>query len=603
MTLVRTGYDAWVSSATPSKNNGRGPRLRVQDGPPVKRAFVFIKNPVPQGGVVLDAEFRLHGRGTSGVSATLTLEHVTSRWAERLIDYDNQPGVAGATVTVTGTQTTDGQLWVFPVAALLQTLSDTNREFNVRIVSDGVDELQFYSFDNDDHRPALYVDWAMKPDAPTELSPAGGASVTVAKPTLLFNFHDIDGKNDMSGCHVQINPTNDFTAPAFDSGLVGTTDPELDLSTTAFAGLSVGDSEWWRVKVSNAAGSSPWSDSVTFHRIARGTLTIVSPTGGVINDATQEIIWSTDVTQLAWRVTVWDEANPGVILHDTHKQAGAATSYTLPKGVVTSESTSYRIRVRVWEDNTRTATPGDTVFTEAIATFVFAEDPTPNPFTDLVIDQLPPLLPVPRLNFQRATAPDFVSIWRDGELVATDIDPADLAVSPGVYEYLDFTAEPRLTHHYKVRPKVNGKLGPNVAGTFTFEPLDVWLADVRQRLIVPLKNPGSNAGDQVQFSAPQPGSSHLVRNGKHVIRVYQTQQGLQGTGKGIIIDCHGDTADQWLENFEFMRDRPERKFRLIVGNLNLTVVLSNIVISPYAYGGPNDSLVTFAFWSQSPDWS
>lgn len=612
MTQVRRGNDAWVNSAATSLNTGKNLRFRVQDGPPTKRAFVFIKNPVAQGGVVSDARLRIRGRGTSGTSATLTLQRCASNWRELQINYDNQPGVTGSTVTVTGTQSTDGQVWEFDVTALVQTMANQNRPFNVRIISDAATELQFYSFDSPAFRPVLDIDWSMPPEAPTELSPAGGSKVTLAKPKLLFNYTEITGDDEMLACQVQVNSTNTyvdedtgFTAPDFDSGVFVTSDPELDLSdgSLSFGGITTGDSVWWAAKVESAAGDwSPWSRPVTFGRIARGSLAILSPTGGVVNDASQEIIWElTGTTQIAWSVDVWVDATSEIV-HRTGVRKGADTSYTLPWGVIISESVTYRIRVRVWEDITRVTTPGDPVFTEAIETFVFAEDPTPDPFTDLVIDQLPPLLPVPRLNFQRATAPDFVSVWRDGGLVATDLDPADLAVSPGVYEYLDYSAEPRLSHTYKVRPKVDGKLGPGVTGTVTFQAPDVWLADDRTGSLLPLKNPGSG-GDQIQFAAPQPGSSHMVKNGKHVQRVYQTQQGLQGNGKGLIIDAGGRTAADSVELAEYMRDNPELKFRLIVGNLNLTVVLGNWVISPYAYGGPNDSLVTFSFWSQSKDWT
>lgn len=613
MTLVRSGSDAWVSSTAPSLNTGKGLRFRLQDGTPTKRAFLFMKNPVAPGGVVQSAKLRIRGRGTSGTSATLTLRRVTANWVERRINYNNQPGVTGASVTVSGTQSADGQAWEFDVASLLQSMANQNRPFNVRIVSDSSDELEFYSFDSTVFRPALDVDWAFPPDPPTELSPAGGSKVTVEKPTLLFNYHDVTGDSEMLACQVQLNATNTyvdpdtgFTAPDFDSGAFTTSDPELPLAdpSLSFGGIDPGDDVWWAAKVQSAAGVwSLWSRPVTFGRISRGSLAILSPTGGVVNDATQELIWAlTGATQLAWSVTVWNDAT-GEIVHRTGKQPGADTSYTLPKGVITSESVTYRIRVRVWESIARVTTPGDPVFTEAIETFVFDEDPTPDPFTDATAMQISHGRPVVKLHVERATAPDFVSVWRDGELVATDIDPADLAVSPGVYEYLDYSAEPRLPHTYKVRPKVDGKLGPGVTADVTVLAPDAWLADARNQLLVPLKNPPGGGGEQIQFAAPQPGSSHLVRNGKHIVRVYQTQQGLQGTGRGVLIDCAGDTAEQWVTNMESMRDRPEHKFRLIVGNLNLTIVLGNIVIAPYQYGGPNDSLVSFSFWSQSPDWT
>jgi hypothetical protein len=614
MTIVRITSDAWVSSASPSLTTGKNPRFRLQDGSPTKRAFMFGHLGIPQGAVVQSSRLRIRGRGTDGTSATLTLQRVNGPWAETGINYNNQPDVFGPTVDVSGTQSTDGQPWDFPIASLVQTMVDNNRPFNVRIVSDSATEIQFYSRDSDVFAPELEVEYAMPPAAPTELSPAGGAKVTLAKPKLRLNYSDVTGDDEMLALQVQVNATNTyvdedtgFDSPDFDTATAypdgyPTPDPELDLadSTLSFADIVVDTSKWWACRVQSAAGVwSNWSRPVNFGRVARGTLAILSPSGGVVNDATQEIIWSlTGATQIAWLVEVFNDAT-GERLHRMHSGRGNATdtSYTLPKGVITSESITYRIRVRVWESLTRVTTPGDPVFTEAVETFVFAEDPTPDPFTNASARQLSPGNPVVVVHVERGAAPDLVSVWRDGELVATDIDPADLAVSPGVYEFHDYTAPPRLTHTYKVRPKVDGKLGPAVTATIATTVPDVWLADPHNALLVPLKSA------QVQFAAPQPGSSHMVKNGKYVQRVYQTQQGMQGTVRGLIIDSFGSSAAQWVENFDSMRDREKDKFRLIVGNLNQTVVLSDVVPEPYPSGGPSDTTVSFGFWSQSPDWT
>jgi hypothetical protein len=600
---VRTGTDAWVSSDTPSLNTGSGKWLRLVDpGTRTRYAFLHVKNPAPRGATILSATLKLRGAGSIGDTYQVDVQRAGGHWAEEQVDWDNQPSVFGSVASVTQTETADATLWEFDVTALVQTMTNNGLNCNFRISTPSTTERKFYSFNATDHHPVLEVDWDLPPDTPTELSPAGGSTVTIAKPVLSFNFHDVAGSTAMASCQVQINPINVFTSPAFDSGEVSTSDPELDLSTTAYAGLAVGDDAYWRVRVKDAAGLwSAWSDPARFSRVARGALTIDSPTGGVVNDPTQEIIWTlSGATQTSWRVTVWDESNPTIPIHDTGRRAGTANHYTLPKGVITSESTTYRLRVRVWDVLTRVSTPTDLVHTEAVETFVFAEDPTPNPFTDLTVALAVAGQPAVKLTVQRATAPDYVSVWRDGQLIAHNLDPADLIVSGTTYAFIDYTAESRLTHVYKVRPKVSGKLGPAVSGTFTFVAPEVWLMHPGSGRMVPIKRIGND--EQITFDAPQAGSSHLVQSGKHVVRVYQSQMGLQGPGRGVIIDCAGDTAANWVANMQWMQDHPKTKVRLLVGQLNFNVVLSDVVIAPYANGDPHDMLVSFTFWSQSVDW-
>jgi hypothetical protein len=140
--------------------------------------------------------------------------------------------------------------------------------------------------------------------------------VSISKPVLQFDSGDI------AAVQVQVDPAANATTPAFDSGVVATTQPQLDLATTSYAGLATGASTQWRARVTDDAGRvSPWSQWVTFSRVAKPVVTITQPVGTVW-ESTPPIMW-TSAGQVAYRVTVARASTPTVHLYDTGKVAGA----------------------------------------------------------------------------------------------------------------------------------------------------------------------------------------------------------------------------------------------------------------------------------------
>ena len=392
--------------------------------------------------------------------------------------------------------------------------------------------------------------------------------------------------------------TNAFTAPAFDSLEVSTNNPQLDLSTTSYAGLAVGASAWWRVQVKDGAGLwSGYSDPVNFTRTAKGTLAINSPTGGVVNDSTQEIIWTlTGATQTGWRITVWDQSDPSVVLYDTGRRAGTDTSFTLPAQVITSESTTYRLRVRVWDILGRVTTPGDTAHTEAITTFAFAPDGTVIPVTNLVAVPQDKGRPHVQLYWNRATAPDFYSVTRNGKFIAVDLDPAQLLVTGTYYTYADRTATPGQDITYWVRSKVNGKLGSSASVTIHFVVREVWLADFDNPLSSRLVPVDLNLAD-CQFSMPEVNGVYQPVNGAAPVVYVQGQQGLAGTIVGRIVDHPWIPASNSVGDMLWFKKHPENQIRMTIGNQNLRVVIRNVSLAPLGTGKPNDRVVSFDFAS------
>lgn len=680
-----TGTDAWVTSLKPGAGFPVTTALKIQSpGTATEYSFCRTNNPIPRGATPTLVRLHLFGVGNWGASVTVTVKRITAKWTDSLITYNTIPSVAAAgAVSVTQTNPADGTEWIFDLTTMWQSIANgTNPNYGLRIETSSTTERKFYSFDSIDEalRPTWEFLWSDAPDAPTGLVPSGGASVSLQKPTLVFNFYDVSGNTDMASCRVQINPTNTyvsddpvtggFASPAFDTGEFATTDPELDTSgtfpqpartvgttsasanitgtftsadvgativgtgipasttilsqtgtaavmsanatatgspsvtiTRSYAGLAIGATAWWAVQVKDGAGIwSNWSDPVKFTRVAKGTLAINSPTGGVITDPTQQIIWTlTGVVQNSYRVTVADNANPTKYLYDTGRRNGSTNNWTIPKGIITDESITYRVTVRTWDDLTRTATPNDTIFTEAVATFTFQSSGTADTVTGLTVSPRANGQPGLVISWQRATAPDYYEVRRGTPgamtVLDTDLNPADLIVSGTTYQYIDRTALANNVHTYRVVTKAAGVIKYSGTANGSFTLLTTWLEDVSAGKMVPIVY--RDGTDSIgSFDAPQIAVVNQPLRASRVVRVTQGQAGLQGSVSGVIIDMAGDTADNWRKNLEWMRDRPSNVVRLSTQGFNLAVVIGDVVISPYKQSMPGSRVVSFNFWQQ-----
>jgi hypothetical protein len=423
--------------------------------------------------------------------------------------------------------------------------------------------------------------------------------VSIAKPVLRFDYLDLSGSLSQAACQVQIDPAANWVSPGFDSGEVDTVDPELDLSTTAYAGLAAGASTQWRVRVQDSAGLwSGWSDAAAFTRAAQGTLTVsnpAAPPNAFVSEWTPPIIWAlAGATQTGYRVRVALATNPTHYLLDTGRRTGDDTEYTLPTGVLTDPGATYLLTVDTWDDVAREATPGDPTNVEVQRSFTFAEDPTPNPVTGLAVAADPSGSPFMVLTWSRSTAPDSFSVLRDGHLVESGLDPADLLVSGTSYVYSDqgVASGP---HTWTVQAVVNGKTStgnPSVNGELFLQP--IWLTDPHEGLHVPILL----TSDTPTFTMPDIAGVYEPPASDHVVRVVQGQRGLEGHIAGVISDYAGQQASHWEANLMKWKLAPQTHLLLMIGNQSIRVIIGNVTIAPLVGSGAfDDRAASFDFWS------
>lgn len=592
---LRNATDASVTSGNPSTNYADAKQLHLQNGTPTAYAFLHFNRSFPLGATIIYAKLRVYAKGSWGISPTLTVRRATERWGVNKITSNNQPTVSAPVVQVTKSSAVDGDLWEFDVTTAMQSVSNGAVWFGFRIGTDNANARYLYSSDARDFKPELEIRWSEAPQAPTSLSPSGSQVVSIAKPVLSFDFVDRAGSTAMAALQVQIDAGGNFTTPAFDSGTVTATEPELDLSTTAYASLSAGVETRWRARVQDGSGLwSPWSDVVRFRRDNKGTLTITNPpSSGIISEWTPRIIWGlTGETQTAWQVFITPADDPGTRLYDTGRTKGTDTSWTLPKAVIFDDN-DYRAVVRIWDSKDRVKTGSDRPYTEAVQTFHFNEDPTPNAATGLTAVNLLPRSRV-QLDWSRATAPDSFTILRNDRPIETAVAPVDVSNGGTTYRWVDKEAPPGRQHVYKVQSTVNAKTSTgNPTVTITPRTTGVWLTNPDTDVdvfIVAGRDPASGV------SMGEEATTHFPVGSETGVRITQGMRGWEGTVSGRLHDKYGFTAEQWQNRLWKLKERPGEVLVLTLGQEAFRVVVGNVVSTPIG-DLPTTKSVSFEFWS------
>lgn len=592
-TILRNATDSYVVAGVPSANYSSVNTILTKaagTGSEV-RGLIYFPRVFPLGATILSATLRLYQAGAESVSHTIKLQRLTATWSLSAVNWNNQPAsTATGEVSLTKAGAASGTEWAWDITALMQTVSAGGAWFGFKIISLTDEYLGFWSAQST-LKPVLEVVWSDNPDKPTTLSPAGNRAVSVAKPVLRFDFTDVSGDTSLQAVQVQINPTNAWTAPAFDSGVVAATEPQLDLNTTAYAGLAAAASTYWRVRVQDGAGLfSDWSDGAQFQRQTQGTLAISNPpVSGLISEPTPPIVWAlTGRTQNAWQVFITPSTDGSLVIHNTGKRAGTATSYTLPAGVLTDDS-SYTVYVRTWDTISREATPNDTAWVQASRAFTYNYDPTVTGVTSLAVTDLAPA-PAATLTWSRATAPDSFIIRRNGIIIASGLTPAQLTTGGTNYAYTDRGANPNQAVTWSVQAVVGVKTSAtNPTVTATLKTIGIWLQDPTRNISVQLE--GDDPGD---WGMEEQATTHSPLGSTQSIRITQALGGYKGTIRGRITTTSGTSlaaqeADMWA-----LKANAGQKYTLALSNISIPVVIGNVVIAPQ--DDLRTKAVSFDFW-------
>lgn len=572
------GSDTHVRDSHPNRNYAGGTTIRLQS----THRYGFVHIPVTdvRGRTVLSATLTGHVR--SGFAAqTVTVNAVSDSWSAGKTTWNRQPTV-GAGISTSLGALSDGDAADLDVTTLLQAVADGTAYRGLRLSTDATtaDVSNWYAFDAAEPSWTLTVELSDAPEQPSDLRPNLGA-VGAAAPVLAWSYTDLGGdSSEQGGFRVQVDPAADEVSPAFDTGWITSGDPQYDLSSGSFTPLTSGASTQWRVMTKDASGNeSEWSDWVPFTYVPYPTLTMDSPTGGVIGDSTPDVVFHlTGETLTQWRVRVEDTA--GTVLWNSGLTDGTP-SVTVPKRnddgvrVIKRDDASYVIRVRAWGDVARADAVGLPAYVEQTVTVDFDEDAgveTPSAFT---VTRFAAGDPRTTFSWTMTLEPDAILVLDAGEVVAR-LDSDDWTLSAGVYAWTDQAlVQPFVDHTFTLRAVSSGARSPaSTEVDYRLVVDSVWLVPVDMDPI----RLDTKAGID-QFVVQDRAAIFKPINTGETVRVVSAFEGISGTFPGMLSDRQDQDAA--VARLGALRADVYATPRLVWG-VSIPVSLGNIKVFPAA---------------------
>ncbi len=599
-TILRNAVDATSYERYPNSNYSTQDYVSISNLAGWRAEyFLFYSLPFPVGVTILNAKLTLFNRSNWSGSVPVSVQRVAAAWSASRLTWNLKPGVTGSVVTVTKSAPVAKTQWDFDVTALMQSVSNGAKWYGFKVTTTSTVTNWWLtpSWSDPLYRPILTITWADNPKTPTALYPSGGRAVSIAKPVVRCNFTDISGDTTMQAINVQINPSNSWTAPAFDSGTVLTSVPELDLAATAYAGMAVDETVWWRVRVQDGAGLwSGWSLGTTMVRRARATLTLTNPPSGtpVVQESTPPISWTfagNGRTQKAYQVTIANGSNSNLWLWTSGKITSTTTTITIPDKVLTQNNIAYNVIVSVWDEVDREATSGDPIPTTIIRQFTFSYSATVSPVTGFSTTAHA-WAPYVRLDWSRSTMPDKWNIYRDGKLLKT-LDGAIPFISGTAYQWWDLLPQPRTPATYSVIAVVNGVGSTsNPTSVITLNHQTVTLSDDSGTNPVLIYNYELDQALQEVSAvfAPAGGGSPII--------ITQAERGYAGKVSGILdnVAGGGPSAQAQRNSYKQLIKFNGQKLLLTIVDDSFECIINNATFRPIHDGVNVIYAVSFDFY-------
>ena len=576
--VIRRGHDTFIESAHANREHGDSKYPQVISG--AARTLLFMPLEGVKGRTILSAT--LTGRVRNAFPAqTLTVQTVAEKWSAAWANWTKNQSLAvtGPTATVATGSLADGASFEVNITALVQTVANGGDYFGLRITTNSATGGRFYGFDSGDDSWTLTIVTSDAPQEPTTLYPAGGV-VGVSKWTVSCDFTDLGGSTEQSAMQVQVDPAGNGAAPAWDSGWVATTIPELDLAATSYPGLASGATTKWRVQVKDADGNaSGWSDWVSVTYVPKPALILDNPPSGILADATTTIAAHiTTGTLQAWRVRIADGDDKTATRYDSRKRDGSGTAIACDLPVknddgdrVFKDDGTYWLNVRAWDrlDRLRGAA-GDPPYIETWVQVTFDDDLALSPVSSLNVSQIGNT-PRVRLSWSRtAGAADGWAIYRDDERLDR-VDAEDITASGGSYEWIDDSAAPNEWHTWHIKAVVNGAQSkPGPTASLRLELDGVWLLSSAGDVVLE----GEGVGD---FKAADRRATYSLPNKPYDVDIVGALGGISGTFAGTI-DVRDDRpdVDAVRRVLRSIRRNPTKQVQLVYANRSIPVLLRDV---------------------------
>lgn len=586
---VHNAADAYVAQDTPNKNFGQQPRMQVRNETGNnKYGYIFFNRPFPRSVRILEAKLRLYTHGNQTGSFTLTARRVLAKWGANQIKWTNDPGVTGATASLTRTGAQAESVWELDVTTIMQDVANGAAWYGLRLDTTTASKTGIFRASQaakGGTRPELYVRWTEAPSTPTSLNPSGARKVATQKPVLSYDFSDPNGEGDLAKTQVQIASDAAGTTIIYDSGLQLTDLPQWDLSPTAYAGLPLdGTSNWWRVRCQDEEGNtSGYSTWVEMKYAAKGAVGITLPTGGVYTEGSPAVTWTfTGATQKSYQVWISKTSAPNDWIWDSGKITSTDLSSAIPFGIISNSALSYRIGVRIWDTQDRVGSAASPAYSESYVDVTYAEGGTtgvtsPNAVSD-------PVKPNITITWIRATPASEYQIFRKRStgtqwFFLDRISEANANIGGTNYSWTDFGVDWYKPYDYKIIA-VSGNTGsPGATTQAQAHKLAPFLMRTDGTDVVCFMNPDrSRESRSIQ-------EMHQRMQGPPIV-VTQSLGGYTGHVKGLLVDNWpaGYTAEQMRDSFVAIMQDAGVTMRLSYADVTLNVVPFNMTWDSFVDG-------------------
>lgn len=585
--------DAYGRSSKSSTNYGNASTLRTGSG---YESFLYFPRPFPLQANIRNATLRLWlGASVSAGSRTITVQRLNKSWTESKLTWKNRPSVTGTSAARTTTVNAKNGMIELDITSLMQAVSDGSATswYGVRITSASALTLWSSEASVVAMRPRLVVEWDDQPDAPAALFPSGGRAVSVPAPVVRCDFTDVSGDVRCAGIQVCLFTSESAalanTAPAWDSGQVSTSTPDLDLAAAGWTGVAAGVLAWWIVRVKDGAGLwSDWSKPAWFTYRPLPALTLTQPAGSTISDPTPEIWW-TSLNQESYQITIRDTAT-GVTLWDSGRVTDTDNQVEALAGAITTLGRQYSISVSVWDSWPREVAPGAPTSTTVSRTVTYSTDGTvtsPSMLTGAQIGHSPSV----QLSWTRNEPPDKFVVRRDGTVIAS-LDPEEVSISPTTYRWTDPAAPGWVGHTYQVSAVTNGKGSIGASTSIELALGNFWIIDPTGEI-----GPVALFGTNVDWSMGEDSAWHSPVGAAGSALVTQTLRGMEGSASDERLDpdMAGATADELAARMLQHRRNPGRIVWITAHRYAFPAVLAGIQVVPIDRPGATNYSIRFQF--------
>jgi hypothetical protein len=540
VTFVRStepGSSKWFATAQD--------RLRVQSGD--SQAFAKFRASLAAGRGLTSAT--LTARGEAALTGTWTARSVDpATGAFQNLTWDTRPAVVAGSADRTATLAGDRATWDVKADIDAMLAAELDKiAFRISASSGTAQWLRTPSLE------LTLVTYALAVD-PTDISPNG--TVGTAKPKFTWT-----APKGISKVQVQVANTGTtfsastgFTSTLWDSTQLSQTVPEVDSSTGgAWSGISGTGAAAVR-HFTTGGGWSNWVQvSVTYDA---PTNFVVSNPGATDADPTPPSVWTpaADAVQI---ITYRD----GEQVDDTGLIAGPISNYTPTKGA--KKAGQVLDREYHFHDGIERTQPATIIRTTSTT---YTPKTTVAGLTTITADQYLDTPAVTAAWTRAAGTPDEVGIHHD--------DDWQLNVDGPTGTYLDWTVAPNTDVIYGGRAVVNGEQSDTIrTDTIHTTVTGVWLVD-------PLTERGFVlAGiDGLEISMGGEVVVHTPIDGAYLLRHTLTLRGPEGNMVGRIDEWPGRTLEEQKADAEWLRERPQRILRLILGDLNIPVACSSLQV-------------------------